>query len=544
MPARAASLVDFSGYIRNFFITDYNYPRNYDSSKASDTYFVTRFNLNMVFTPTDEISVHWRFRAPNMHRWGSESSAFENKFFYGQIKQDWGTIRVGRIDAPDQLGLASLGYLPSSVDFNMTRLGPFDSSTDRDSIWYKKDWENGFGLTAYYTVMSSQPQAAPDSPFPAKWDSDGTYHRFIVEPRYQWEGGGVALGLAYDLNHLQKHTNAYDDAARNYLANQSGKIWSLNPALRLTRGDFSFNFEGKFAWGKQYRPEWLQVSNSFYGKPDGKGDRATGLAFYLNGDYNYGRGNVIISGWWVDGNDIVKRGVEDPTRYNSQKNHALVDMNDNFYPFVVAFASENRFGGRDGVYSGNVNMGGNAIWWANTGMVAQMTKFYNSYTNTLLHLPNSVQTPAHNNDKANHWAIAIHGNHSLTSEIAFSYAVGYMRLVNPNYSVGTHFTSDGSQQSIPHDIKGGQWTKHHTQSKDLGWEIDLGLRLRLLDNLTFATTFGYMFNGDAFKTLESYKAVPASVGNAADPTNDKDYVAVWRKPSNTYSWINTLNFDF
>ena len=351
------------------------------------------------------------------------------------------------------------------------------------------------------------------------------------------------MGLAYNLDHQQKYTNAYNDMARNYLANQSGKIWSLNPAIHLNWGGFSLNFEGKAAWGKKYMTEWLQTPTGFYERPGGKNDSATGLAFYLNGDYNYGPGNVILSGWWVAGNDIVKDGVKDPTRYNRQKNRALVDMNDNFYPFVVAYAAENRDGGRDGRYSGQAINGGNAIWWANTGMVAQMTNFYNSHTNEVLHLPNSIQTAAHSNGQANHWAVSIHGNHSFTQEISLSYAFGYLGLVNPSYSVGTYFVSDGSQQLAPTDIKGGSWISHRTQSKDLGWEVDLGLRVQLLDNLSFATTFGYMFNGDAYKSLTGFKALPTRTAGA-HATNDQDYEAIWRKPGDTYTWINTLNFDF
>jgi|GEM_PF-1362224 len=544
-PAQAASQVDISGFLRHFYITDHNYWRNYDGLKEVDSYFITRMDVNVVFRPTDEISVHWRLRAPDMYRWGSGRSEAQTKFIYGQVVQDWGMVRIGMLDAPDQMGLTSLGYIPVSVDFWMTRLGPFDSSTDRQSLWYQKNWDNGFGLTAYYTMLNSQPDETPASANPTKWDSDGSNHRFIAEPRYKWDGGGLALGLAYNLNHHQRFTNAKTDADKNYLANKSGKIWSLNPAFRQTWGDFSLNFEGKAAWGKQYRKEWFRVPGGFEERPNGKDDSATGLALYLNGDYNYGPGNAILSGWWVAGNDIVKGGLQDPTRYNGQKNRALVDMNDNFYPFVVAYASENRFGGRDGRFSAHADRGGNAIWWGNTGIVRQINGRYEDTALKAHNLPHSVQTAAHDNDKANHWGISLHGNHTFSSEISLSYALGYMGLVNPNYSVGTYFTSGGKEYlGNAGETKDGRWTSHRTQSKDLGWEIDLGLRIKLLDNLTFATTFGYMWNGDAYKSLAGFKAIQSPLGAAAHPTNDKDYAAVWRKPGDTYTWINTLNFDF
>lgn len=71
----------------------------------------------------------------------------------------------------------------------------------------------------------------------------------------------------------------------------------------------------------------------------------------------------------------------------------------------------------------------------------------------------------------------------------------------------------------------------------------MGLRIKLLDNLTFATTFGYMFNGDAYKSLAGFKALPTQT-SGAHISNDQDYAAVWRKPGDTYTWINPLNFDF
>lgn len=544
-PALAESQVDISGFMRTTYNLDHNYMRDYDKFRDSDSYFINRLDLYLVFRPTDEVSVHWRVRAPEMQRWGNQGDEIikaNTKYVYGQITKDWGTVRVGRLDAPDQLGLTSLGYLPVSVDFWLTRLGPFDSSTDRDALWYNKSWDNGFGFTGYYTILNSQRENLND-PRPAHWDSDGNNHRFVIEPTYKWDNGGVALGAAYSIDHLQKRTHQ-TGTDRNYLANGgSPKMWSLSPALRLVWGGMSLNFEGQGAWGKKYRSRFLETAQGFSADPNGREDTATGMAFYINGDYKYNSGSVALGTWWANGNDIVSGGLENPTKYNGQKNRAMVDMNDNFYPFVVAYAAENRFAGRDGRFSGQTNMGGNGIWWANTQAVTNLKAAYNDFAIGRQGLPASIQTAAHANDKANNWGVSLNGNHFFNKEISMSYALGYMGLVNPNYSVGQRFVSDGSIYNVGDPTRGGQWVSHRTQSKDLGWEVDLGLKFQLLDNLSFSTTFGYMFNGDAYQTLAGYRAVGTSTPGA-DQTNNQDFVAVWRKPGDTYSWVSALNFNF
>ena len=99
-PAAAASQVDFSGYYRAYFMNDYNL--NYgDEDKRNDSFFVNQLNLDFVFRPTDELAVFWELRAPDHQYWGAPTwgnqSAVTTRFIYGEIKQDWGTIDIGRL---------------------------------------------------------------------------------------------------------------------------------------------------------------------------------------------------------------------------------------------------------------------------------------------------------------------------------------------------------------------------------------------------------------------------------------------------------------
>jgi hypothetical protein len=148
----------------------------------------------------------------------------------------------------------------------------------------------------------------------------------------------------------------------------------------------------------------------------------------------------------------------DGDAYNDvDKGHDLVTMGD-FAPFLVAYHG----------------------WTLGTG----------NHDNLL---PNSNYVN-NGNDNGNHWGIGILGNHAITDDIAINYGLGYFRLVAPQFE---------------------------NQGKTLGFEIDLGARFQILDNLHFETLFGYMFNGNAYRL-------------AGDN----------RDPDDTFAWSNVLTVDF
>jgi hypothetical protein len=102
----------------------------------------------------------------------------------------------------------------------------------------------------------------------------------------------------------------------------------------------------------------------------------------------------------------------------------------------------------------------------------------------------------------NHWGIGLLGNHAINDDIKLNYGIGYFRLV----------------ESWHNNINGFR------QSKDLGFEIDLGATFQILDNLSFETQFGYMFNGSAY-----------------DGWNNN---GVWSNAKDTFAWANVLAVTF
>jgi hypothetical protein len=164
----------------------------------------------------------------------------------------------------------------------------------------------------------------------------------------------------------------------------------------------------------------------------------------------------------------------DGTALNENKSHNLVDMGD-FAPFLVAYYG-NTLGGR--VSEVNNGVWGSAPYYASDfdrGVLA---------------------------GGVNQWGIGILGNHSFTDAIKFNYGVGFFELVEELY-IG--------------------------QNKDLGVEIDVGVNIQLLDNLTFETQFGYMFSGKAYKNYVGLD------GNGNE---------VFHDAKDTYAWLSALTFSF
>ncbi len=619
-PAAAASQIDFSGYYRAYFLNDVNVNKRNEGAAYTDSYFGHRLNIDMTFRPTDEIDVFWRLRAPSFARWGNGGSRLgnlETAFIYGLIKQDWGNVIVGKInDGLDTYGLASLGYQPGTA---WTNVGPYDRAGNVDAIRYFNKWDNGFGIMGQY-VKYGEGLAGPDATSADKnFGSDVDFDRYQLEATYEWDGGGAALGLRYDLNAsgyarwVPVGDNDYlEPADPNFLLLTPAKDWRtstidrfqkadafyVNPAIMHSWGGFSLHAEAMLGWSNYtFAPgQELMGPNGRIINVGGRDVDADGYSFYVDADYNYGPGNVNLAGWWVSGTDFGDDDFSD-----------LVQIDEgNFYPLVVAFNATSSGWGNNSV---------NAVGWANNGYqnyiwagetsfglygntltdsIDPDKLFANGFTNMFTPtgavvsvgdfedwaqefytsvglnplsdapnqfgmLTNSVlslgQRVNFNDGSANHWALALTGNHAFTDDISMNYGIGYLALNNPTYkaidravftvATGSPDTGGAAGTAV------GTWDgyRYKNQEKDLGIELDLGFTFQLLDNLSFNTTFGYMFNGDAYKELKGYRntltraATTPTVGGVdlGDRINTK---AVWEDADDSYVWYNTLTFSF
>jgi hypothetical protein len=502
VPAFAESRVEFSGFFKAYYQSLHNFNRSVDYHDGGDTvrgrdseaFFQNRLQIDVTFRPTDEIAINWRFRGPHYGKWGSgDSYNLFTRFIYGEITQPWGPVVVGRLadGLPGTvLGLANLGYAPSyGNEFLYNQV--FDINDVVDGIAYVNSWDNGFGLAAWYVKAASNPYTADYGNYftdyysewisanpglftvsPATANKDADYDHFGIEPHYKWADGGVSLALIYERDKTSPVVS-------------SDYAFFINPALVQNWGPFSIHFEAKIGWGrtrisKNYIRDHANVTPGREADFDAflddlrTSERRTGLGIYLDGSYNYGAGDVTLAGWFVDGTAWHRRDGGAPEQ--ERTDHDLVNLGD-FAPFLVAF---------------------NATTWGSSGRGSRSKTLISKYGDE-----------GGQNEGTNQWGIAILGNHSFTDDIKFNYGIGYFRAVEAPYWQD----DDGD---------------YHSFSKDLGWEIDAGITIQLLDNLTFESQFGYMFNGGYYD-----QPIVNSAGKTA-----------LRSAKNTYAWANVLAFTF
>jgi hypothetical protein len=240
----------------------------------------------------------------------------------------------------------------------------------------------------------------------------------------------------------------------------------VNPAIFQTWGDFTIRFEGKIGWGETTT---INPATNVRTKVDREG-----LGLYTQLTYKYGAGDVNLMGWFADGSSLEERNDNDRHR----KSHDLVTMGD-FSPFLVAYY-ENSLSNRVSRYV-DPSLSGYAR--------SRYEELYGNQNHRGRLGLNGF----------NHWGLGLLGNHNFTDKIRFNWGIGYFRLVEEMY---------------------------RGQSKDLGVEVDVGVRIQVIKGVTFESQFGYMFNGDAWRN--------------GDGTVDYRY----RDAKDTYAWLNALQFSF
>jgi len=406
VPAAAKSQVDFNGMYRTYMygvwnpqVTTEKVPgsENKNPDYDSDFFLADRLQLDFGFHATDEVSVYWRLRAPSSQRWGQydSSSSIMSRFFYGQVKQDWGTLSVGRLkDGFADLGLASLGYAPAGPDVNATGVLPFDIDDPVSGIHYVNRTDGGFQMAAAIMRPTTMQYGYFKRPSDGKWVEgstvgfhDETSDLFVLEPAYFWDGGGASFGIHYLRDHVQSDT-----------MKAAYKEYSINPAFMQSFGDFAVHFEAKAG----------------FGKAPGEGDqevKSSGYAAYLDADYNYGPGNVALAGWYAAGPKEKKEG--------DNKTTGTVGMGGSFAPLIVSYG----LNGTPATWYGGTNV----IESANENAAFNMTK-----------------DAFDEQGNANHWAAALMGAHAFTDDLTFTYALAYLNLlkVDPGYKKNIGYEAD------------------------------------------------------------------------------------------------------
>jgi hypothetical protein len=316
---------------------------------------------------------------------------------------------------------------------------------------------------------------------------------FILQPSYHWDTGAASLAMIYLSDQTRggkdvlipetTNANSLPEADVYGQADMASlKEFYLNPAFAQSFGDFSVHFEGMFASGKDHAQT-------------GTANKSGGSGLYLDLDYNYGPGNAMLAGWWIEG---TKEGADVKAKNMVGSGGTNDIIGGGFQPFIVAYG-ETRAGRRD-----------SAIGQANTF---------------------SAANPLDEGHGNNHWAMALAGSHAFTDAVTLNYAAGYLAL-NKAASLDVQqarFGKDSTGTDIVPDLSVITAAK-----KDIGWEVDLGFDIQILDNLKLNTSFGYLVAG---KALDYYTATSTD-GDIANTTLEKV------RAKDAYTWYNTLTFSF
>ena len=526
-PASAGSHVDFFGVYSVLGASEGNIGNAPKDKSFTDNYMAHWYDLFVTFQPTDEISIHWRVHLLNdVDRFGSSQGGLQHfsKHLYATVKQEWGTVAVGRLDSmANNYGLANLGYFPQSKDWGLESVGPFDDLGNIEGIEYRRDWDSGLGLLAQFARWPNYGYSRLSR------SSDYDHDIYTIEPSYKWENGGAALGLIYERN-AGGDGNA--QGVKTHNAVDKKEAWYLNPSFMHSFGALSLHAEAKAGWGTIDYYHATGAANAQ------KQTDTSGYGAYLDLTYNYDKGDLILAGWWLAGTSL-----EESAKPNG-KSKSLVGIGSEFYPLIIAY-NYNAWG-YNRLASQGVDV--NAAGLANSAF----TNYVNHNRGTLLSggdpallipgVSNGASGPTwqaigrerwssfNNGTDANHWGLKLSGHYALTEDIDIRAVGAYLSLNHANYKVLNKYSiSNGG------DFSG---LGYREQSKDLGYEIDVAVAIKLLDNLDFTSTFGYMFTGDAYKSLKGYNV------SEADAFGNRKAQAVWEDAKDSYGWYNTLTFLF
>jgi hypothetical protein len=490
IPAIAATNVNFSGAVDIWHENLYNFNRSSSRDarwRDSDSFFTYRLTLNVEFQPSEDVSIFWRIRSLPFVRWGTVNAGsggspnggadLYTSYLYAEIRQPWGTVQIGRVKGglgSNAGGLQSLGYTPGWGDAGNLYVNPFDLNGPTDSIIYSYDFGNGFSIGAFYAKDDYNTLLpgwfAQGNVFPDQ-DKD----RFGIEAKYVWDTGGFTLGVSY---------------TRDLTGLSHPLVGNIPGGYLLMDG-----FTDAFGPEHPYLPSnnWLIHINPALVQSWGP------FSIHFEADFAFGRttyadacrswiDNGLNVGPCIPGNKVSSVELGLGLYLDANYNYGAGDVT------LMAWYIDGTPWDYDGdVSRHNVTMGDFAPFlvafngtWSGNGY----------YSNTI----------ATDYPWSGQFGVGLLGKHAINDDISLNWGLGSFWL---------------AKQAWP------------GQSKYLGFELDLGASFKLLENVSFETQFGYMWNGPAFR----YTAIRNDIGNITGYT-------LRPRPEGTFAWANFITVSF
>jgi hypothetical protein len=426
-----------------------------------------------------------------------------------QVKTRFGVFRLGKMNI-GQAGLsAALGYGGP---------GTWASSGFSDTGYIFDEFRNGyvmsyhlplgnFVLAATYEKRAevdarnagaqagNPPAVAAPAGVAPGYDDD--WDEWSITPTYRWGSGGATMTIGYRRWRSVNYQTFAGAAASvgpypyGYFFGMDVDAWTINPAVAQSFGPFSFHLEGQYIWGTMDPDDyayWGVNRNAVTTDPRGgpmPDIDFEGWGVYADFGFNYGIGEVYLLGHYMQGRD-----------YNNSwgsadwggKRKGMLGVGGGYTPFFVAYW-----------------MGGPTSY--NIGQAPNGQDF-----NKI----NGASSPYSFNG-SNHWMIALWNDLNITEHLMVHAAIGYFQMVN---TPGNRIDPTVAGQPLI-----DSW------DNDYGWEIDLGVHMQLMENMTYGTVFGYFIPGD-------YQKAGTLVGTthpAHVPFND--VAPAW-------AWMNKLQINF
>jgi hypothetical protein len=507
LPAMAATNVNFSGYVKVFHQNLHNFNRARGSDAIAESFFANKVNLKLEFQPSEDVSIFWQLRSLNHVRWGFHRTGYGGgpadtslytTYVYAEIRQPWGTIQIGRVAdglGSNAGGLHSLGYDPTWGGGEFLFANPFDLNTPTDSVIYSYDFGNGFSIGVFYAkddimrlddndddaykifmrvngLVNGSPIVNARS---ALYGEDQDKDRFGIEAKYTWDTGGATFGVLYVRNMAKvwfPHNDfrdpdlLVDGYAIPYVPEESWEI-HLNPSIFQSWGAFSIHFEGEIAFG---RTKWRSICQQF-------------VNFINDQDSDPGIGPCTPE-QARDHGSTIELGLG--LYFDASYNYGAGDITLMTW-YAQGTSWEDR---RRGKVSRNL---------VTMGDFAPFLVAFNGVTLGQGSTSDVLNGDAEDlDDPGNQFGIGLLGNHAINDDIKLNWGLGYFQLSE-------------------------EWRRG--DGRYLGFEVDVGATFQILENVSFETQFGYMWNGDVYRF------------RSADGRR-------WHRPDGTFAWANVLAVTF
>jgi hypothetical protein len=502
IPAMAESTMDFDGYyrMRGYYFSDINLADDGETADESQAFYDHRLRVNATFNANENVKVVTRMHAFNntvMGTNGTDNTKGDSdvnltmRYCYGVFTTGIGQFKFG------QMPSGEWGYGIFNHEWTATKL-QYGAKLDSGiffSVYTEKQAEgDGIESRDYWTTNG----VAWDANNGAV-DQDGDSYAALVG--YKSDTINTAIIFGFGNNKIGS-----DGASALYGGNVDQVVYGISPYFLYTTDTIEVNAEFSYSWGK----------NDFDNKAvDDVNNHSWGLG--LEAAYTFGMFKVQAGYGYATGQDVDE---EDGTAFGGQDG----GIGGDYDPLLYLMSDGKQ---RINDFSGLMNLNAQQIYG--------------------LRLTNYMRTGAFTYPRDSKAANIVP---NANSEVAAAGAeIYFVRFdVKPMDNLGLWMVVGGAETTADRTFFNYFTNRDDPNSSfnagsDYGWEIDLGAKWQIMDNVSYTAQFAWVDLGDAWEEINynvnrANLAVPITNPTAATAQAWKDV------DSSVYLLKNTIQIDF